>query len=175
MRGGGRVLVEIALEAAAPLGVRSGEGESGEELGEGAGRGRPVDLPERVHQILRRHRAPIHAGGGGGGGGARPGGGRGGDLAVDRSGSGRRRGQGMETREDGERASDRRESPGGGGGLNLRRSRAKRSIALLEMTVYRCFCVLDFALESQGAGDTGPDVGSRYNLPVEIGSLELGT
>lgn len=70
----------------------------------------------------------------------------------------------METLEDGDRARDRRESRGVGGGrngLNLRRSPAKRSMALLEMTVYRCFCVLDFALESQGAGDTGPGVGSR--------------
>ena len=54
------VLVEVALEAAGPLGVGSWGGEAGEELGDGARRCRPVHLPQRVHQIFSRHRAPVH-------------------------------------------------------------------------------------------------------------------
>jgi hypothetical protein len=55
------VLVEIAFEAAIPLGVRSGDGEPGEEFGERARRRRPVDLAQGVNQILRCHVAPIHS------------------------------------------------------------------------------------------------------------------
>lgn len=54
------VVVEVALEAAGPLGVGAGDGEAGEELRDGARRRGPVHLPQRGHQVLRRHRAPVH-------------------------------------------------------------------------------------------------------------------
>lgn len=54
------ILVEIAFEAATPFGVRSGDGESGEEFGERTRRRWPVNLAESVDQILRCDVAPIH-------------------------------------------------------------------------------------------------------------------
>jgi hypothetical protein len=54
------VLVEVALEAADPLGVGAGDGEAGEELRDGPRRRGPIHLPQRVHQVLRRYRAPVH-------------------------------------------------------------------------------------------------------------------
>ena len=54
------VLVEIALEATAPFGVRSGDGEPGEEFGERARRRGPFHLAEGFNQIFCGHVAPIH-------------------------------------------------------------------------------------------------------------------
>lgn len=54
------LLVQVALEAAVPFRVGSGEGEAGEELGDRAGRRGPVHLSESIDQILRRDVAPIH-------------------------------------------------------------------------------------------------------------------
>lgn len=54
------VLVEIALEATGPFGLRAGDGESGEEFREGTRRRGPVHFSQRLHQILSRHVTPIH-------------------------------------------------------------------------------------------------------------------
>ena len=58
--GQGRLLVEIAFEAAVPFGGRPGNGESREEFRQRARRRRPIHLTERVDQILRGYVSPIH-------------------------------------------------------------------------------------------------------------------
>lgn len=54
------LLVEVAFDAAVPFGLGSGNRESGEEFGDGARGQGPVDLSERLYQIIRRHVPPIH-------------------------------------------------------------------------------------------------------------------
>lgn len=54
------LLVQVTLQAAAPFRVGSGDGEPGEELGDGTRRGRPLHLPQCVHQVLCRYTPPIH-------------------------------------------------------------------------------------------------------------------